>query len=115
MILQIFGTKKCKDTQKAVRFFKERSINFQFIDLKEKAVSQGELNSIKKNYYLEDIIDTYSKTYEDLNLAYIQHDIEEMLLAHPLLFVTPILRSDFGALVGYDSDGWKVWANKLKN
>lgn len=114
MILQIFGTKKCKDTQKAVRFFKERSINFQFIDLKEKAVSQGELNSIKKNYYLEDIIDTYSKTYEDLNLAYIQHDIEEMLLAHPLLFVTPILRSDFGALVGYDSDEWKVWANKLK-
>ncbi len=115
MILQIFGTKKCKDTQKAVRFFKERSINFQFIDLKEKSVSQGELNSIKKYYYLEDIIDTYSKLYEDLNLAYISHDIEEMLLEHPLLFITPILRSDYGVLVGYDVDEWKKWAEKFKS
>ncbi|KAA3631214.1 MAG: ArsC family transcriptional regulator, partial [Calditrichaeota bacterium] len=48
MILQIFGTKKCKDSQKAIRFFKERSINFQFIDLAEKAMSKGELESIKK-------------------------------------------------------------------
>lgn len=114
MILQIFGTKKCKDSQKAVRFFKERRINFQFIDLKEKAVSQGELNSIKRNYYLEDIIDRYSKTYEDLNLEYIEHDVEEMLLEHPLLFVTPILRSDFGAIVGYDQEMWKELAVKLK-
>ena len=114
MILQIFGTKKCKDSQKAVRFFKERNINFQFIDLKEKAVSQGELNSIKKHYYLEDIIDTYSRTYEDLNLEYIKHDIEEMLLTHPLLFVTPILRSDFGVMIGYEPDEWKDWAKKLK-
>ena len=115
MILQIFGTKKCKDTQKAVRFFKERSINFQFIDLKEKAISQGELISIKKQYYLEDIIDTYSKKYEELQLAYMQHDIEEMLLEHPLLFVTPILRSDFGVFVGYDIDEWKKLAEKIKN
>ncbi len=114
MILQIFGSKKCKDSQKAVRFFKERSINFQFIDLKEKSVSPGELNSIKKYYYLEDIIDRYSKTYENLNLAYIQHDVEEMLLAHPLLFITPILRSDFGVFVGYDQEAWKDWAKKLK-
>ncbi len=114
MILQIFGTKKCKDSQKAVRFFKERRIAFQFIDLKEKAISQGELNSIKKNYYLEDIIDTYSKTYENLQLEYKQHDIEEMLLEYPLLFVTPVLRSDFGAIVGYDQELWKELAGKLK-
>lgn len=114
MLLQIFGTKKCKDTQKAMRFFKERNIKFQFIDLKEKAISQGELNSIKQHYYLEDMIDTYSKLYEDLNLEYMQHDVEEMLLEHPLLFVTPILRSDFGAIVGYDEDLWKEWAKLLK-
>ena len=114
MLLQIFGTKKCKETQKAMRFFKERSIKFQFIDLTEKAISKGELNSIKQHYYLEDIIDTYSKKYEDLNLEYIQHDIEEMLLEHPLLFVTPILRSDFGVIVGNDEDLWKEWAKLLK-
>ena len=114
MILQIFGTKKCKDTQKAVRFFKERNIVFQFIDLKEKDISPAELNSIKKHYYLADIIDTYSKTYENLNLEYIQHDVEEMLLEHPLLFITPILRSDFGAIVGYDENLWKDWAKQIK-
>ena len=114
MTLQIFGTKKCKDTQKAIRFFKERRINFQFIDFAEKAISKGELESIKKDYYLEDIIDTYSKKYEELNLAYIKHDIEEMLLEHPLLFVTPILRSDFGCSVGYFPEEWSDWAKKLK-
>lgn len=114
MILQIFGTKKCKDTQKAIRFFKERRIDFQFIDLTEKKISPGELNAIKKDYYLEDIIDTYSKKYEELNLAYIKHDIEEMLLEHPLLFITPIVRSDFGVMIGYEPDEWKEWAKKMK-
>ena len=114
MILQIFGTKKCKDTQKAIRFFKERRINFQFIDLTEKAISKGELNSIKKDYYLEDIIDTYSKKYESLNLEYVQHDIEEMLLEHPLLFVTPVVRSEFGCFLGYEPDAWKELAGKVK-
>ena len=48
MNIQIFGTKKCNDTKKAERFFKERRIKFQFIDLKEKALSKGELQSVKK-------------------------------------------------------------------
>lgn len=114
MIIQIFGTKKCKDTQKAIRFFKERRIQFQFIDLNEKGISPGELSSIKKYYYLEDIIDTYSKEYERLNLKYIKHDIEEQLLKHPLLFITPVLRSDFGVTVGYEPEMWQDWIVKYK-
>ena len=42
MNIQIFGTKKCNDTKKAERFFKERGIKFQFIDMKEKGMSKGE-------------------------------------------------------------------------
>jgi arsenate reductase-like glutaredoxin family protein len=114
MIIQIFGTHKCKDTQKAIRFFKERSIPIQFIDLKEKDISQGELNSIKRHYYIEDLIDIYSKEYERENLKYISHDIEAELLANPLLFHTPILRSDFGVTVGHRPDLWKDWAQKSK-
>lgn len=46
MAIQIFGTKKCKDTQKAERFFKERNVKYQFIDMKEKGMSKGELVSV---------------------------------------------------------------------
>ena len=46
MNIQIFGTKKCNDTKKAERFFKERSIKYKFIDMKEKGMSKGEFNSV---------------------------------------------------------------------
>ena len=49
MNIQIFGTKKCNDTKKAQRFFKERGIKFQFIDMKEKGMSKGEFNSDRKS------------------------------------------------------------------
>ena len=56
MNIQIFGTKKCNDTKKAERFFKERRIKYQFIDLKEKSLSKGELQSVKKSVGLENLI-----------------------------------------------------------
>lgn len=46
MNIQIFGTKRCNDTKKAERFFKERGIKYQFIDMKEKGMSKGEFNSV---------------------------------------------------------------------
>lgn len=46
MTIQIFGTRKDFDTKKAERFFKERNIPFQFIDMKEKGLSKGEFNSV---------------------------------------------------------------------
>ena len=112
MIIQIFGTKKCKDSGKAIRFFKERRIQTQFIDLYEKDMSQGELNSIKRYYSLEDLIDTEGREYEWEDLKYIKHNIEEELLANPLLFVTPIVRSDHGVTVGHTPDVWKEWIKK---
>ena len=61
MNIQIFGTKKCNDTKKAERFFKERRIPYQFIDLKEKSLSKGELQSVKKAIGLENLINKNSK------------------------------------------------------
>ena len=46
MNIQIFGTKKCSDTRKAERFFKERGIKYQFVDMKEKGMSKGEFTSV---------------------------------------------------------------------
>lgn len=48
MNVQIFGTNKCFDTKKAIRYFKERNIKYQFIDMKEKGLSKGEYNSVKQ-------------------------------------------------------------------
>lgn len=106
---QIFGTKKCKDTQKAIRFFKERGVDFQFVDLTQKAISPGELESISRKTGLEALIDIGGRQYEKRNLKYIKHDVREVLLEDPLLFRTPIVRHDKGVTVGYQPDTWKTW------
>ena len=114
MVIQIFGTKKCKDTKKAIRFFKERRIQTQFINLREKDISPGELNGIKRYIPVDELIDKDGREYEDQNLKYIRHDIEEELLDNPLLIKTPIVRSSSGATVGHQPDTWKDWATALK-
>ena len=105
-MIQIFGTKKCKDSAKAVRFFKERNIKFHFVDLAEKGISKGELQNISKIIPLPDLIDTDSKEYGRLNLKYMKFDIEEELLAHPLLIKTPIVRSGKKISCGSDPQAW---------
>ena len=69
MNVQIFGTKKCNDTKKAERFFKERGIKFQFIDMKEKGMSKGEFNLVAQaNGGLENMINWESKDKDPLVL-----------------------------------------------
>lgn len=109
MNIQIFGVNKCKDTQKAIRFFKERNIIVQFIDLTQKKISKGELESITRTIPLEKLINKGSNEYKKMNLQYIQHDIKEVLLENPLLFFTPIVRNKDKALIGYDPDLLKEW------
>lgn len=109
MNIQIFGTKKSKDTQKAIRFFKERRIPFQHIDLSQKGVSKGELNSIMQSVPLENLIDKDSKEYQKQNLEYIVHDVEEKLLENALLFKMPIVRNGKKATIGLEEKVWKEW------
>lgn len=109
MNIQIFGTKKCQDTRKAERFFKERALKYQFIDLNEKGLSRGELRSVKASVGLENLVDVNSKQYQNSNLKYLVHNIEEELLNNPLLFKTPIVRNGPKATVGYQPDVWNEW------
>ena len=109
MIIQIFGTKKCKDTQKALRFFKERRIDIQFIDLNIKGLSSGELKSVSNSIPLDSLINKNGREYEKRNLKYIVHNTEEVLLEYPLLFSTPIVRCGKKASLGHDPDIWKEW------
>jgi arsenate reductase-like glutaredoxin family protein len=107
--IQIFGTLKCRDTRKAQRYFKERRIPFQFVDITEKGLSKGELNSLKTAVGIDNLIDSGCKAYARKNLKYLTHDIEEELLKDALLLKTPVVRNGRDATVGYQPDVWKAW------
>jgi arsenate reductase len=113
--IQIFGTKKCKDTQKALRFFKERNIKVQFVDFNVKEMSPGELDSVSRQVPLEELIDENGKEYEKRNLKYMEFDIREELLENPLLFRTPVSRYGKQAAAGHTPDIWKKWAGDFKS
>ena len=109
MNIQIFGTKKCNDTRKAERFFKERRIPFHFRDLNEKGISKGELENIKLAIPIGELIDREGKQFQKRNLSYMVFDIEEELLNDQFLFKTPIVRNGKLATAGYKPEIWKEW------
>lgn len=109
MNVQIIGTKKCRDTQKTERYFKERRIAYQFVDLTQRGLSAGELNKVKAALGLENLVDRAGKEYARLNLQYMVHNVEEMLLTHPQLLRTPIVRNGAKATLGYCPDVWQAW------
>lgn len=112
MNIQIFGTKKCFDTKKAIRYFKERGIKTQFINLKEKGLSKGELTSIKQAIGgLDNLIDTNAKDKDTLALLQyiVPENKEEKLLENQHILKTPIVRNGKKATIGYAPDTWKTW------
>ena len=112
MNILIFGTKKCFDTKKADRYFKERGVKFQFIDIKEKGLSKGEFTSVKQAVGgLDKLLDENSKDKETLALVkYLsEEDKEEKVLENQQLLKTPIVRNGKQATVGYQPEVWKGW------
>lgn len=112
MNIQIFGTKKCFDTKKAERYFKERGVKFQFIDLKEKDMSRGEFNSVMQAVGgLDNLINEKSKDKDTLTLMKYLSDSDrvEKLFENQQLLATPIVRNGKKATVGYCPDVWKEW------
>lgn len=112
MNIQIFGKTKCFETKKAERYFKERGIKFQSVDMIQKGLSKGEFNSIVKALgSYESIVDDKCKDRELLVLfQYLsEEDKENKLLENPKLFKTPIIRNGKKATVGFQPDVWKNW------
>ena len=109
MNIQIIGTKKCRDTQKAERFFKERGIKYQFRDLTIKGISKGELDNITRKIDQEFLLNKNGKQYSKRNLAYMKYNIEDELLEDPLLFKTPIVRNGSKVTIGYQPEMWSQW------
>ena len=109
MNIQIFGKKKCFDTKKAERYFKERGIRVQYIDLGQKSMSRGELDSVLAAVGgLSAVIDDKNKDFALIN--YLLDDAKkEKLLEDPSFLRTPIVRNGRQATVGYQPDIWKNW------
>ena len=109
MNIQIFGKNKCFDTKKAQRYFKERRIKVQAVDLLKYGISRGELSSVKNAVGLEALIDS---GHPDAALVtYLAYDDDklEKLLEDPRLLRTPIVRNGRQATVGYCPEVWQTW------
>ena len=113
MNVQLFGTKKCADSRKAERFFKERGIKLHVIDLAQKGMAAGELRNVASRVGgIEALIDRDGKRYLERGLKYAAPTgprIEQMLAEDPLLLRTPIVRSEGRATVGYVPEIWQTW------
>lgn len=105
--IQIFGRKKCRTTQKAERFFRDRGIRYQFVDLDLRPMSTGELRSVLNNIAAEELIDPESQSYRRRGMAWMEFDAADELADDPTLMRTPVVRRGAHAAAGDDPAGWK--------
>lgn len=111
MDVQIFGTQKCQDTKKAVRFFKERRVNFHLVDLKKRAASKGELQRFAQKFGPDALIDRDGARYRDrgLHVAHVTDSrILPMLEDDPMLLRTPLVRRGKLLSIGHEPDQWEM-------
>lgn len=112
MNIQIFGTSKCFDTRKAERYFKERRIPFQRIDLLRYGMSSGEFDSVLRAVGgIDNLINWESKDPEVLLMKYMEDKRakEDKVFDNPKLLKTPIVRNGKQATVGYCPQVWENW------
>ena len=112
MNIQIFGKKKCFDTKKAERWFKERRIKFQQIDLVRFGMSGGEFDSVLRAVGGVDALIDWSVKSPEIDLMRYTDDKrakEDKLFDHPELMKTPIVRNGRQATVGYSPEVWQTW------
>lgn len=112
MNIQIFGKKKCNDTKKAERYFKERGIRYQFIDMREKGMSRGEFESVAAgNGGIDNMINWDGKDQDMLALIRYISDEDKLnkILENPQVIKTPIVRNGKRSAIGYQPDVWKGW------
>jgi arsenate reductase-like glutaredoxin family protein len=111
--VQIIGTKNCKDTRKADRFFRERGIRPHFVDLKERPLSEGELQNICRGVDPDRLLDPDSQAYAKAGLAYMVYDPLEVAQRNPAVLKTPIVRCGKEVTIGLEPETWNEWLRNL--
>ena len=112
MNIQIFGKSKCFDTKKAERYFKERRIKFQSIDLKKYGMSPKEFDSVLRAVGgIDNLIDWDSKAEAVTLMRYMEDKAakEDKVFDDPMLMKTPVVRNGKQATVGYCPEVWAKW------
>jgi arsenate reductase len=111
MNIQIFGAKKSFDSQKAERYFKERKIKYQYIDMHKYGLSKGEFDAVRAAVGLKELIDPEAKEYRILNMQNlgVGNVAAEVLFNNPKLYRSPIVRNGRKATVGFQPEIWKDW------
>lgn len=114
--VQIFGVKSSSATRAAERFFKERRIPLQIIDLNQKPMAAGEMRRFVDKFTLAGLLDTAAKAYEDAGLKYLKVSDASLLQkieAEPKLLRLPLVRGANKIAVGHDEPTWKDIAAAL--
>ena len=109
---QVFGTRKCQDTRKAQRFFKERGLTIHEVDLAERGMSPCELKSVAAQSGWVALLDRGSERFVAKGLSHAllgDKDIERLLLDDPRLLKTPVVRFGKKSSIGYQPELWKSW------
>jgi len=109
--VQIFGVKNSQATRAAERFFKERRVVIQFVDLKQKAMARGEIKRFVDRFGFAALLDSEGKAYADAGLKYLRMgdaQLLERIERDPSLLRLPLVRSDKLLSVGQDEDSWKA-------
>ncbi|MCR4770950.1 MAG: ArsC family transcriptional regulator [Oscillospiraceae bacterium] len=109
MGIQVFGKSKCFDTGKTERWFKERRIKYQYIDLKKYGMSRGEFDSVKASVGLENMINDDAPGAEQIRYLAYDADKADKLFEHQELMKTPVVRSGRKAVTGFHPEIWKDW------
>lgn len=109
MNIQIFGKSKSFDTKKAERWFKERRIKFQSVDLIKYGMSRGEFDSVRRAVGLDALIDEKAKGVENIRYLAYEEDKIQHLLEDQSLIAAPVVRNGKQATVGYKPEVWEKW------
>jgi arsenate reductase (glutaredoxin) len=110
MTVQIFGLKNSQATRAAERFFKERRVGFQFVDLKRKPMAPAEIKRFSDRFGLAALLDSEGKVYTDAGLKYLKltdGDLMKRIEQEPGLLRLPLVRAAQRLSVGLDEDSWK--------
>ena len=112
MNIQIFGKNKCFDTKKAERYFKERRIKYQMVDLLRYGLSGKEFDAVLRGVGgVDNLINWESKSEEITLMRYMDDPVakEDKLFDNPSLIRTPVVRNGKQVTVGYCPDIWETW------
>jgi arsenate reductase len=109
--VQIFGVKNSQATRAAERFFKERRVQIQLVNIKQKPMAPGEINRFIQRFGLNELIDREGKAFLDSGLKYLRVSDSEILAKienDPLLLRLPLIRAGNLLSIGHNEEAWKA-------